>query len=208
MVAPVSIWTFCDLPDEVRAARDDPGDDVAVAGQELGRRLDDQVRAELERAADVRRGERVVDDVGRAVLVGEAGDRCVVGHDGRRVGDRLGVDDAGRRRGDRGRRGRVVGHVGEVDADPEPREGVDELRPRRAVGGQRRHDPVAGLQLRGERGMDGAHAGGERDARPRPTPARRRPRRGPTSSGWRSASRRIRRADRRRRRPAPAHRPR
>ncbi len=107
-----------DLPDQVRAARHDPGDDVAVAGQELGRRFDDEIRAELERPADVRRGERVVDDVGRAVLVGEAGDRRVVGHDGRRVGDGLGVDDAGRRGGDRRGGGRVVGHVDEIDAAP------------------------------------------------------------------------------------------
>ena len=50
-------------------------------------------------------------------------------------------------------------------ADPEPREAVDELGPRRAIGDQRRHDPVAGLELRGERGVDGAHARGEGDAR-------------------------------------------
>ena len=125
--------------------------------------FDDQVRAELQRPADVRRGERVVDDVGRAVLVRKVGDRRVVGHDGRRVGDRLGIHDAGRRGGDRGRSGRVVGHVDEIDLHPETREGLDELRPRRAVDGQRRHDPVAGLQLRGKGGMDSAHAGGERD---------------------------------------------
>ena len=82
-----------DLGDELGAAGDDAGDDVAVAAQELRRRFDDEVRAELERPADVRRGERVVDDVRRAVLVGELGDRRVVGHDGRRVGDGLGVDD-------------------------------------------------------------------------------------------------------------------
>ena len=92
-VAPVSIWTFSTCRISSARPATTPGDDVAVAGQELRRRLDDEVRPELERAADVRRGERVVDDVRRAVLVGEPGDRRVVGHDGRRVGDGLGVDD-------------------------------------------------------------------------------------------------------------------
>ena len=88
-----------DLPDEVGSAGDDPSDDVAVPRQELRRGLDDEIRPELERPADVWRGEGVVDDVRRPVLVGEAGDRRVVGHHGRRVGDGLRVDDAGRCRG-------------------------------------------------------------------------------------------------------------
>ena len=52
-----------DLGDEVAPAGDDPGDDVAVAAEELGRRLGDEVGAELQRPADVGRRERVVDDV-------------------------------------------------------------------------------------------------------------------------------------------------
>ena len=62
-----------DLAHELIAPGDDAGDDVAVAGQELGRRFHDQVRPELERPADVRRGERVVDEVGRAVPRGRRG---------------------------------------------------------------------------------------------------------------------------------------
>ena len=98
-----------DAGDPLGRAGDDAGDDVAVAAQELGRRFDDEVRAELERAADVGRGERVVDDVRRAVAMGQLGERGVIGDVGRRVGDGLGVQDAGRapRRGPRRpRRGR------------------------------------------------------------------------------------------------------
>ena len=51
-----------------------------------------------------------------------------------------------------------------VDLDAEPRERVDQLRPGRAVHRGRGDDPVAGPQLRGERGMDGAHPRGEGDA--------------------------------------------
>ena len=147
-----------------RAAGHDAGDDVAVPGQELRGQFDDEVGTERERPADVRRGERVVDDVRRAVLVGEAGDRGVVGHDGRRVGDGLGVDDTGRRGRD-GRGGRVgVGQVRELDLDAEVRERVDELGPRGAVDRERRDDAVAGLELRGEGGVDGAHPRRQGDA--------------------------------------------
>jgi hypothetical protein len=58
------------------------------------------------------------------VFVGEAGHRRVVGHDGGRVGDGLGVDDPGRRRGDRGGDRGSVGQVDDVDAHAEARERV------------------------------------------------------------------------------------
>ena len=115
----MSIWTFSTRRMSVRPTGDDAGDDVAVAGQELRRRLDDEVGAELERAAHVGRGEGVVDEVRRAVLVGEAGEGRVVGHDGRRVGDGLGVHDPGRGGAMAVGRGRRVGQVGEHDLDAE-----------------------------------------------------------------------------------------
>ena len=80
-VAPVSIWTRSTAAIQLRRAGDDAGDDVAVAAEELRRRLDHEVRAELERPADVRRRERVVDDVQRAVAMGELGE----GRRGRRT---------------------------------------------------------------------------------------------------------------------------
>ena len=111
-----------DPGDQLGRAGDHAGDDVAVAAQELGRRFDDEVRAEVERAADVGRRERVVDDVRRAVAMGQLGERGVIGQVGRRVGDRLGVQDAGRGRGER-RGDRVeVGRVDDVDPDAEAAE--------------------------------------------------------------------------------------
>ena len=109
-----------DALDELVPAADDAGEDVAVAGQVLRRRLDDEVGAELDRPAEVRRGERVVDDVAGAVAMGQLGERGVVGDDDRRVGDRLGVEDA-RRRGRQGRLDRgEIGHVDELGRDAEP----------------------------------------------------------------------------------------
>ena len=146
------------LRDEIPPASHHAGDDVAVPAQELGRRLDDEVRAKLERPADVRRGERVVDDVRRPVLVGDARHRGVVGNYGGRVRDGLGVHDAGRSVGD-GRCGRsVVGHVHEIDADAEPRERARQQVARRPIGGLRRDDSVARAQLGREGRVDRAHA--------------------------------------------------
>ena len=85
-----------DLGDQLAGTGHDPGDQVAVTAQELRRRFDDEVRPELERAADVGRRERVVDDVAGAVPVGELGELRVIGEEGRRVGDRLRVQDPGR----------------------------------------------------------------------------------------------------------------
>ena len=149
---------------------------------------------ELQRPADVRRRERVVDDVGRPVSMGELGEGRVIGDVRRRVGDRLRVEDP-RRGGGEGRRDRVeVGRVDDLDRDAEPAEDPEQLLSRRAVGGQRGDDPVAGPQQRGERGVDRAHPRRERGAR---RPARQlgvgaaRARR---SSGSRSGCRRTRRA--------------
>ena len=59
---------------------------VAVAGEELGRRVHDDVGAELERLLQQRGGEGVVDDHVRAGLVGRLDDRLDVGDLERRVG--------------------------------------------------------------------------------------------------------------------------
>ena len=112
------------------------------------------------------RGERVVDDVGRAVAMGELGERGVVGDERRRVGDRLGVEDPGRRARrarPRPRRGSVVSTRSTVDAEPAER--AEELRPGRAVDRHRGHDAVAGPEQRCERGVDRAHAGRQGHAR-------------------------------------------
>ena len=67
-------------------------DRVAVAVQELGRRVDDDVGAELERALEVGRHEGVVDRQERAVGVRDLGRAGDVGDLHHRVGRRLDVD--------------------------------------------------------------------------------------------------------------------
>ena len=188
IVAPVSIWTFSTRRTRSRATGHDAGDDVAVAGQELRRRFDDEVGPELERPADVRRGERVVDEVRRAGSWARRASAAwsattVVG-----IGDRLGVDDAASAR----RRcaavdGRRVGQVDEVDVDPEPRERVESCvrvepyAPRRRRSGRR---PRAARRAR--RGSRPSRRRGRRRARRRRAPHRRP--RARCASGWRCAT--------------------
>ena len=92
----------------------------AVAAEELGRRVDDDVGAVLERAAQVRAGERRVDHQRDAGVVGDLRERLEVGDRARRVGDDLGVEQLGAAGLDRG--GERVGAVGghERGLDPEP----------------------------------------------------------------------------------------
>ena len=119
--------------------------------------------AELERPADVRAGERVVDDEDRPVSSGELGEGRVVGHEGRRVGDGLRVEQPRRRGVERGIDRVEIGHVDERDVDAEPAEHAAQQHPGRAVGRRRGHDPVAGPDDRGDGRMDGPHPGCQRD---------------------------------------------
>ena len=114
----MSTWKSRTRVDQARRADDDAGHHVAVAGQILRGGLDDEVGPELDRPADVRRGERVVDEVRGAVAMGQVGQGDVIGDDDRRVGDRLRVQDPGRR-GGQGRLDRgEIADVDEVDRDP------------------------------------------------------------------------------------------
>ena len=132
-----------------------------MAADELRRRLDDEVGTQLDRPAQVRRGERVVDDQQCAMGVGNPGQRRDVGNHDRRVRDRLDVEDAGRHRCELGFDRGEVGRVDERRADAQPPELVGEERAGRAVDRRRGQDPVAGPQDRGERGVDRSHPAGE-----------------------------------------------
>ena len=136
---------------------DDTGDDIAVAAEELGRRLHDEVRAEVQRPADVRACERVVDHVRRPMPVGELRETGVIGDDGRGVRDRLGVQHGRRSRIEGGLDRVEVRDVHEVHLDPEPAERVEQQRARGAVQVARRDDPIARPDARGEGGVDRAH---------------------------------------------------
>ena len=76
---------------------DDAGHHVGVAVDELGHAVQHDVRTQLQRVLQERRGEGVVDDHQRAVLVGDRGAGREVGQLQGRVGRRLEVDQLGLR---------------------------------------------------------------------------------------------------------------
>ena len=124
--------------------------------------MDDQVGAPLERPAQVRRRERVVDDERRSDLVRDRRGELDVEHVAARVRDRLGEE---RLRLGRDGAAPAVGvvHVDPVERDLElPRE-VVELRGRAAVERLRHRDPVARLEHRKEERSLGGEAARERD---------------------------------------------
>ena len=143
----------------------DTGHEVAVTAEVLGGRLHDDVGAELERPADVRRGERVVDDVDRAGPVGHGCERSVVREKRRGVRRGLREQHPRGRRGERSLDGVVVGHVDELDVHAEPAERAHELGSRRAVQRVRGDDPIARSEERREGGVDSGHARREGVAR-------------------------------------------
>ena len=193
-----------DVGDQRPRPGHDPGDHVAVPAEELGRRLGDQVRPELERPADVRRGERVVDDVHRAVAVGQLGEGRVVGEVRRRVGDGLGVQDARRRR----RRGPRPPRRGRSCRRARPGRRSRRSSGAAAPGSSRTSRAGRRSGRRHGRARRARHGWrpSPRRARPRPRrrPAPRRRSRGRPSSGSRCGCRRTRRDCRRR--PARARR--
>ena len=149
-LAPVSIWTRSTAAIRSRRPGHHARDQVAVTAKELGRRLDDQVRPELERAADVRRCEGVVDDVRRPVAMGELGQRGVVGHrtsSGWRWSRCRGRASGRRRAPRRPRPGRVVSTKSTVT--PNPPNVCEQLGPGGAVrppAGRRPGRPRAGAR--------------------------------------------------------------
>ena len=162
IMPPVSISVSRTWAMQVGPAGDRTREHVGVAADPLGGGLDDQVGAQLEGPAEIGRGERVVDDDHGAMTMGALGEVGQVrDHDGR-VGDGLEVQHPGgrpQRSLDRVGVGRI--HV--LDLHPEARQHGRQQRPGAAVHGLGRHDPVAGAELRQQRGVDGGHARRERE---------------------------------------------
>ena len=73
-------------------------DRVAVAAEEFGQRMHDDVGAVVDRLAEVGRRQRVVDDQRHAGASRDVGDRLDVGDDAAGIGDRLDEDRLGLRR--------------------------------------------------------------------------------------------------------------
>ena len=144
-------------PVERARVDDHTADARAVAADELRRRVQHDVRAPVDRPAQVRRRERVVDEQRRAVLVRETRERLDVEHVAARVADRLAEKRL------RVRPDRRFPRVEVVRIDPRELhrhlvQQVLELIHRAAVERRRRHDVIAGRQHREER------AGLRRDA--------------------------------------------
>ena len=134
------------LPDafqsNVAAVDDDAADRRAVTADELGQRVDDDVRAVLDRPHQVGRRQRVVDHQRHAGVVRHVGHGLDVERQQVGVADRLGVDRlglVGDRLADRFRR-----RLAELDLDPHLRQGVLEVVVGAAVEAGGRDDLVAG----------------------------------------------------------------
>ena len=118
----------------------------------------------LERPAQERRRERVVDDERQAGAVRDLGERRDVADVELRIADRLRVDGLRVRSQRRLERRRVVG-IDERRLDPELRERHAELRIRAAVERARGDDVIAVLREREERDRLRGHSGGRRERR-------------------------------------------
>ena len=166
MVAGVGVGDLCilaaRLPVEVSAIDDHAAERRAVATDELGGGVDDDVRAVLEWTEQVRGTEGVVDDDRETMLLGDLGNRIDIGDIGIGVAERLKVDG----------RGVVldgaldlleVVRVNEGHVHAELRDGVLEEVERAAVDGLLGNDMVAclGKCLHGQRDCRGTGGNGE-----------------------------------------------
>ena len=137
-----------------------PADDVGMAAEILGRRVHDEVRAQLERALVGGGGERVVDGHQRAAPAGDdAGD---VDDVEQRVGGALDPDQAGVA-AHRGRHGVQVGLIEEVVLQPPAAEHLVDEAIGAAVEVVGHHHVRAGLAGHRDQRMLGGQPGGERD---------------------------------------------
>src|SRR5499427_8845290 len=150
-------------PVEGAAVDDQAADRVAVAAEEFGQRVHHDVGAVVDRLAQVRRRQGVVDDQRHAGAARDVGDRLDVGDDAARIGDRLDEDRLGLRADAALERADVV-RIGPHHVPAEILERVVELVDRAAIELLRRDELVARLHQHVEdqhlRGM----AGSDREA--------------------------------------------
>ena len=119
-------------PVEGAGIDDEAADRIAVAAEKFGQRMHDDVGAVIDRLAQIRRSQRVVDDVGHAGALGDLRHRRHVGDDAAGIGDRLGEDRLGLRRDRALERADVVG-IGPHHVPAEILERVVELVDRAAI---------------------------------------------------------------------------
>ncbi len=154
--------SFCFDP--LLVGEHDAAEAAALPVDVLGRRIDDGVRAELQRTLEERRGKDVVDDEPRAGLARDLGDRRDVDQLERRVG-RAFQEERLRLRPDRLLPRIDVAAVDQRRGDAEPRQQRADHVVAGAEERARGENVVAGLQVAKQRGADGGHAA--RDRKPR-----------------------------------------
>ena len=152
-------------PVEGAAIDDGAADRIAVAADEFGQRMHDDIGAVFDRPHQIGRGQRVVDDQRQAMLAGDVADLLDVDEDAARIGETFDEDRLGLVV-DLALEGRRIICFGPADFPAEVLEGMAELVDRAAiklVGGD---EVVAGLHqivedehLRGVAGGDGKGRG-------------------------------------------------
>ena len=143
------------FPIKAPAIDDHAANRIAVSANELGQRMDDDMRAMLQRAAEIRRGHRIIDHIDHAMLFRDRSDGRHVSDDATWIGEALGEDDARLFIDRRLDSGEVI-DVDKFDIPVELFEGVAELIDRSAIELLRRddlgawlHQDVEGNHLRG-----------------------------------------------------------
>ena len=132
-------------------------DQIGMPRQVFRDAVHDDVGAEREGLLEHRRGEGVVDDDERAVLVGDVGDRLDVGHDQARVGRRLEPHQP-RALGDRGAHRVEIRRINRRDGEIEAREDAIQQAERAAVDIERDDDLVVRPQVRVQHRVLGGEA--------------------------------------------------
>ena len=136
-------------PIEVTRIDDETAHGDAVTTDPLGRRVDDDIGAVLERAVERRRGEGAVDHQRQARFLRHTGHGGNVKHIQTGVADDLAEDHAGIGL-DRGADGVDVRAIDEGGGDAKARQGQLHQVDRPAVERLGRHDMVAGRKQRGD----------------------------------------------------------
>ena len=130
-------------PIEAAAVDDQPAQRIAVAAEEFGCRMHDNVGAELERPAEIGRRQGVVDHQWHAGFMGDGGDGFQVTNHAARIGQAFDEHDLGLV----GHRGakilRIVG-IDEIGMPAHFRERMAHLGDRSAIKFVGREDAVAG----------------------------------------------------------------
>ena len=116
-----------------------------MAAQKFRQRMHDDVGAVIDRADQIGRGQRVVDDQGHAGLAGDGGDRLDIGDAAGGIGDRLDEDRLGVRR-DRAFEACDIIRIRPCHVPAKALECMGELVDRSAIEFSRGDDLVAGHQ--------------------------------------------------------------